>query len=317
MKFALWLGRRVVIIAIQLAAISFIAFAVLYITPGSPERILLGTNNPSPEALAAIRVRYHLDDPFLAQYGTWVRSAVHFNFGSSIQTGQPVSTVVGDRLPVTLMLTLYATLLVVLTAVPLGLIAGLKSGKAVDRAISSATTVAVSAPSFATGVVFLYVFAVLLGWFPTFGLGQGFVDQVWHLTLPAVTMALTVTALVVRQTRAVSTVVASSDYVLFARARSVPSRFIWRRYLLRNSSMPLATSFGLVLAFFLTGSVIVERTFALSGIGDLILSSVSSKDVPVVQAVTVLAGMLVLLSNLASDVAYMLIDPRVRKRVLG
>ena len=317
MALALWFGRRIAIIAVQLVVISFIAFAVLYVTPGSPEQILLGTNNPSEQALEAVRERYNLNDPFLSQYGSWVVSALHVDFGSSIQTGQSVTAILGDRLPLTLTLTMYAAFLVVLTAVPLGLLAGVKNGRTADRAISAVTTVGVSAPSFATGVVFLYVFAVLLGWFPTFGTGEGFIDRVWHLTLPAVTMALTVIALVVRQTRAVATAVAESDYVLFARARNVPSRLVWRRYLFRNSAMPLATSFGLVLAFFLTGSVIVERTFALSGVGDLILTSVTSKDVPVVQAVAVLAGLMVLVSNLAADVAYMLIDPRVRRKVLA
>lgn len=317
MKLAFWIARRLAAVAAQLFVISFLAFSMLFITPGSAVQLLLGTNPATPETIAAIERKYHLDEPFFAQYGRWLANALQGDFGTSIRSGQSVLEVLGAHSVLTLQLSLMAFALVALTAVPLGVISGVREGTFVDRTITSISTVAISAPSFATGTILLYVFAVALGWFPSFGRGEGLWDTIVHLTLPAITLALSVIALVQRQTRALARTVARSDFVLFARARGVRRRTVWTRYLLRNSSLPTVTSLGLILAYFLTGAVIVEQTFSLNGLGSLLVSSVSTKDVPVVQAAVVLGGLLILLSNLAADASYMMIDPRVRRKVLS
>jgi peptide/nickel transport system permease protein len=301
---------------LQLLVISMVIFAVMFATPGSPEQVLLGTTPSTPEALQAIREKFNFDKPLITQYGLWLRDALTFDFGRSVQTGQSALTEIGERLPITLLLAGYALFIVVLVAVPAGLVAGSRADSAIDRLVTAVITIGVSAPVFAVGTSLLYVFGVLLGWFPVYGSGTGLLDRVWHLTLPALTLSLTVIALVSRQTRAASIRVNAQDYMTFARARGLPRSLIWRRYLLRNSSLPIASSVGVVLASFLGGAVVVEQTFAIQGIGSLVLTSISTKDIPVVQAVGLLVASFVLMSNFAADVAYMLIDPRHRKKVL-
>ncbi|GAB2604945.1 ABC transporter permease [Kribbella endophytica] len=316
-RVAWWLVRRLSVIAAQLVAVSVIMFAVLFMTPGDPARLLLGTNNASPEALAAIRAEHHLDEPAVRQYLSWLQDALHGNVGTSIQSGQPVLQTIGDRLPTSLLLAAYALVLVLLIAVPLGLLAGSRAGTPIDRIVTVLTTLGVSAPGFAVGIGLLYVFGVTLGWFPVFGAGAGFVDRLWHLTLPAFALALTVIALVVRQTRAAAMTVKDQDFIVFAKARGLPRRVLWGRYLLRNSALPVATSVGLVLGYFLTGAVLIEQTFALPGLGSLLVASISSKDIPVVQSLGLVAALFVLLSNLLADLSYAALDPRIRKQTFS
>jgi len=312
-----WLARRLAIIGLQLLGVSIVVFGILYVSPGKPEQILLGTQPANPQVLSAIRAKYHLDEPIVSQYWLWLRHALHFDFGRSIQTGQTVTGAIADRLPVTVYLAVYAAVLVVLVAVPLGLVAGTRPGTFVDRAITTVITIGFSAPAFALGLAALYVFGVILGWFPIYGVGAGFVDELWHLTLPATTLALMVIALIARQTRASAMRVNDQDFMTFARVRGLPSRTIWLRYLLRNSALPIATSIGLVIANFLTGAVIIEQTFALPGIGTLVLDAITTKDIPVVQAVGLLAAFTVLTANLVADLSYTFLDPRLRKRALA
>ncbi|TCO54172.1 ABC transporter permease [Actinocrispum wychmicini] len=317
MKVSRWLGRRLLMIAVLLVGVSVLVFGLLQLTPGSPEQILLGARPTSPQALAAVRADFHLDESFLAQYWRWLTGALHLDFGRSIRTGQPVADVLAERLPITLFLSLYAFLLVAVIAIPLGLVSGIRNGTMIDRAATLISTFGVSAPAFAVGILLLYVFGVALGWFPVYGPGTGFTDRLWHLTLPAITLSLSVIAVVSRQTRAAALTVYNEDFVTFARGRGLPRRLIWGRYALRNSSLPVATSMGMVFAYFLTGSVIVEQTFALPGIGELLVGSVSTKDIPVVQALALLAAVVVLVLNLVADLLYPVLDPRVRKSVFG
>lgn len=317
MNWVAYVGRRVAVMVLSLGAVSLAVFGLLFISPGKPEQILLGTQAATPGALAAIRSRYGLDRPFLVQYGHWVWHALHFDFGESIQTAQPVSTVIGERVWITGALAAMALLLVVLLAVPAGLVAGVRSRSVLDRAVTVLCTVSLSAPAFAVGTLLLYVFAVTLGWFPVFGAGDGLPDRLWHLALPAVTLALTGIALVARQTRAAALDVWSRDFTTFARARGLPGRVVWGRYALRNSALPVVTSTGVVLAYFLTGAVLVEETFSVPGLGSLVVSSVTSKDVPVVQGVSLLAAALVLLVNFVADLAHLALDARVRKGALA
>lgn len=312
---ALWLGRRLTAIVATLAVVSFLVFAVLHATPGSPEQILLGSNPATPEALAAVRAKYHLDDPFLSQYWHWVTAALGGDFGLSIQTGQPVTTMLGDRLPVTVLLAIYAGIIAVLIGIPAGLLAGIRHGTASDRAVTLMTTFGISAPPFAVGILLLYLFSVALGWFPVFGAGEGVAGRLWHLTLPAIALSLTALAIIARQTRAAARGVYAQDFTTFARARGLSRRLVLSRYALRNSSLPAVTSAGLVFASFLTGAVLIEYTFALPGVGSLMVTAIANKDIPVVQAVSLFAAAVVLVMNLLADLAYTAADPRVRKAV--
>lgn len=299
--------------AVILLIVSILVFSLLALTPGDPVKLLLGPKQATPEAVAAIRAKHGLDEAFVVQYWHWLGDAVRGDFGRSIRSGQQVSSMIGDRFGVTAWLAGYAFVLTVLVAVPSGLAAGVRKGRWFDRATTAGSLMALSAPTFAVGFLLIYVFAVRLDWLPSFGGGTGFVDSLRHMTLPAVTLAVAQAAIVLRQTRAAVMDVADRDFITFARARAVPWPQLWRRYMLRNASLPVLTSAGLVLAYSLTGAVLVEEIFSLQGLGSLLVGSVRDLDLPVVQALAMFTAVLVLATNFVVDVLYFAVDPRVRK----
>jgi peptide/nickel transport system permease protein len=305
--------RRLLAMAGTLLIVSFLVFSLLYVLPGDPAVLLLGPVKATPEAIARIRAEYNLDAPFLEQYLAWLGNALHGDFGRSIRSGVPVTDMLAERMPVTVGLGLYAIVITVLVGIPAGLAAGMRRGSGIDRTVTIGSLVGLSAPPFAVAVLLIYVFAVALGWFPVFGAGDDPLDRIYHLTLPAVALAFGNIAIVSRQTRAATMDVAHQDYVTFARARGTPARTVWRTYVLRNAALPVITIVGLVLAFSLTGAVLIEWAFALPGIGALLVEAVNLRDLPVVQAVAVLTAVVVLTVNLVVDVTYFLLDPRLRR----
>ncbi len=313
MTLAAYALRRIAAILLILVVLSLLVFGLLALMPGDPAITLLGPQQATPDALAKVRDRYGLDDPFLVQYGRWLSGAVRGDFGESIYSGDPVTTLIADRVGVTARLAVYALVLTVLVAVPLGLAAGTRPGSRTDRAATAVSLVTLSAPTFAVGFLLIYVFAVTLDWFPSFGAGDGFFDTVWHMTLPAVTLAAGQTAVLLRQTRAATMDVAERDFVTFARARAISPGRIRQRYVLRNASLPVLTSAGLLLAYGLTGAVLVENVFALQGLGTLLVRSVAQLDLPVVQGLAMFTALLVLLTNLVVDLLYFALDPRLRR----
>lgn len=304
--------RRLAIAVVLLLIISFAVFTLLDLAPGSLEQILLGPTPATPGALAAIRKEYHLNDPFFLQYLIWLKGAVHLDFGRSVVSSGPVISAIGGGLSVSLFLGIYGFAIAILLGVPLGILAGVKTRTAIDRAAVGLSVVGVSAPAYASGIYLLYIFGVWLGWFPVYGAGSGFLDRLWHLTLPAVALALTVMALVLKLTRAAMINALDQDYIVFARARGVPYRRVLVVYGLRNALVPIVTGAGAILGYMLTGAVLVETTFALPGVGALLVSSVTKKDIPVVQGVAVLLAVIIIVVNLLTDIVYVLIDPRIR-----
>jgi peptide/nickel transport system permease protein len=304
--------RRVATMALVLLVVSFLIFGLLALAPGDPARILLGPVNPSPTALARIRAEFHLDESWLSQYRHWLGSAFRLDFGRSIRSGQPASSVLAERLPVTLMLASYAFVLTALVAIPVGLLAGAKPGSKRDTTVTLGGLIGLSAPPFAIAILLLYTFSIGLGWFPTFGAGEGFFDRMYHLTLPAIALAIGQVAVVARQVRASTMDVVDRDYVTFAKARGTRSRIVWSRYVLRNAALPVMTISGLVFAYALAGAVLIESAFGLQGLGALLVESVVGKDLPVVQALALLTAALVLTVNLIVDVSYYLLNPRLR-----
>jgi peptide/nickel transport system permease protein len=313
MRIFWFVVRRLLAMAGTLLIVSFLVFSLLYILPGDPAVLLLGPVKATPEAIARIRAEYNLDAPFLEQYLTWLGNALHGDFGRSIRSGVPVTDMLAERMPITVALGLYAIVITVVVAIPAGLAAGMRRGSGIDRTVTIGSLVGLSAPPFAVAVLLIYVFAVALGWFPVFGAGDDPLDRIYHLTLPAIALAFGNIAIVARQTRAATMDVARQDYVTFARARGTPARTVWRTYVLRNASLPVITIIGLVLAFSLTGAVLIEWAFALPGIGALLVESVNLRDVPVVQAVAMVTAVVVLSVNLIVDVTYFLLDPRLRR----
>lgn len=296
-----------------LLALSFIVFVLLYAMPGDPAQNLLGVRSASPEVLAQVRAQYHLDDPLVVQYLHWLGSVLHGDFGQSIRSDESVLTLLGSRVLLTIQLVAYAFVITVVVAVPLGVLSAWRAGGTVDRGASTAAIVGVGAPAYAVGLLLLYVFGVEFGLFPIYGSGDDGLDRFTHLTLPAVTLAIGLGALVLKLTRTAVLGELDQDYVAFARSRGLSNRKI-QSMVLRNALLPVITSLGLVLTFLFGGTILVEITFALQGIGSLLASSVTFKDVPVVQAVTLLTAAVIALVALAVDLLYFAADPRVRRR---
>jgi peptide/nickel transport system permease protein len=311
------LGRFIVVrlaaTLVLLLALSFIVFGLLHLTPGDPARNLLGPKNPTPELLDSIRRKYRLDQPFLRQYLLWLNDVVHGRLGTSIRSDTAVNTLLADRVVLTFQLAFMAFVLTVVVGVPLGIAAAWRAGSAFDRTASLTSIVGVGAPTYAVGLLLLYVFGVWLDVFPVYGSGDGGLDTWWHLVLPAVTLAFGIGAMVFKLTRTAVLGELQQDYVAFARSRGLDRRQV-RALVLRNALIPVGTSLGLVFGFLFGGTILVEVTFALPGIGGLLAGSVTFKDIPVVQAITLLTAAVIALTALAVDLLYWAVDPRVRKR---
>jgi peptide/nickel transport system permease protein len=306
-----FIGRRLVAMAAVLLAMSFVIFLFLYLAPGSPEQILLGPREATPQAVLAIRQQYHLDQPLSTQYLIWLRDALHLDFGRSIITNESVANEIVQRLRFSIQLAGLAFGFSLLVGVPLGMLSASRRRTSLDRSIVAFSVVGLSAPAFATGILLLYLFAVRLSWFPVYGQGSGFGDRIWHLTLPAIALGLTGMGLILRLTRAGASTAFEQDFVAFARARGVSRGRIMRAYVLRNALIPVVTASGLILAYLIAGAVLVEITFALPGVGSLLVESISAKDIPVVQGLAMLIAFTVIVVNLITDLAYGIIDPRI------
>lgn len=304
--------RRLLAMVVLLLIVSFGVFSLMYIAPGSVEQVLLGTQPRTPSVVNALRAEYHLNQPFLVQYWLWVRGALHLQLGRSIILNEPVTRAIASQMPVTLFYGTFAFVISMLAGIGLGVAAAVKKQTIIDRGIVATSVVGVSAPSFATGLILLYLFAVQLNWFPVIGAGSGFTDRLWHLTLPALALAISGTALTVKLTRAALIGALDQDYVAFARARGVRPWRVLVVYGLRNALVPILTAAGILFASMLTGAVLVEQVFALQGVGSLLINAINDKDMPVVQGVTMLVAALVVVVNLIIDLAYLAVDPRIR-----
>jgi peptide/nickel transport system permease protein len=307
-----YVAGRLLLAVPLLIVITFAVFALIHLAPGTPERALLGARQSSPETIAAIREQWNLDEPFLFQYFLWLKAVVTGDIGRSIQSSEAVSAAIGRRIGLTIFLGLYATLIALVLGIPLGMWAAVRRGTKTDRAVVGISVLGVSAPTFAVGLLFLYVFGVVLDWFPVFGSGEGFWDRAYHLTLPALALALALLALIVKITRAAMIDELDQDYVAFARSRGLSQRRIMSRYVLRNSLIPVVTVTGLIVVALFGGAVLIEVTFGLPGLGTLLVDSVVTRDIPVVQALVLLTAAFVIVVNLGLDVLYTVIDPRIR-----
>jgi peptide/nickel transport system permease protein len=309
-----YIVRRLAGIAALLLVVSFAAFSLLYLTPGDPVTILLGANPHTPADVQALREKYHLNEPLLTQYWFWLRNAIHLNFGQSIQATLPVSEEIKSSLGISAFLALYAFVITTVAGIGLGIVAAFRRERALDRAVVAGGVMGLSTPAFVSSLVLLYLFAVVFRWFPVFGPGSGFGDRLYHLTLPALALALTTTAYLIKHTRAAMINVLDQDYVTFTRSRGLSPRRVLFAYSLRNALMPIVTLAGPLLAYLVTGAVLVESTFTLPGIGGLLVQSALNKDVPVLQGVTITVAVLILGANLIVDLLYLVIDPRIRLR---
>lgn len=309
------LARRLGALLLTLAVSSFVIFAGMFAAPGDPLTFLI--KNPedrTPDRIAAVRAAYHLDDSFPQQYFLWVKGVLHGDLGTSFVYKQPVADLMSSRLPVTVLLVAMAALLFVVVGVLLGVVSALRRGGVADSAITGVTTFLTSVPHFVVALVLVSVFAVQLGWFDVSGSGDGFADRLYHLTLPAIALALGALAVVSRVTRQTMVEQQSLEHVEVARSFGLPRRKVVRRHVLRNSLGPVVTMCGLIIASMLAGTVVIESVFGLSGVGSMLVDSINAHDFPVVQAILLYMVLAYMVVTIVVDVVYPLIDPRTRER---
>lgn len=306
-----FVGGRLTSLVLTVLAMSLLIFSAVHLAPGEPESFLLRGRGVSPEALAAVRAQYHLDEPFPVQYWQWLTGAVNGDFGRSLQFRQDVGGLLEARLPTTLWLVGYATVMIVVGGVLLGTLAALRPGP-LDTTVMVGSTVAAATPSFVAVIGLSAVFAVTLGWFPAFGNGEGVAGRLWHLTLPAVALALSTIGLLARVTRAAMLAELGQEHVEVARSRGIPAAAVVRRHVLRNALGPITVLTGLIVSGMFVLTAIVETAFGLAGLGSLLVQAVTAKDFPVVQAISLLLVVAFMVTNLLVDLLHPVIDPRVR-----
>ncbi|MET4159890.1 peptide/nickel transport system permease protein [Agromyces sp. PvR057] len=304
------IAGRLAGLALTLFLASLLVFFSRFIVPGDPVTFLLRGRKPSPEAIAQVTEQYGLDLPPWQQYLNWLSGAVHGDFGRSLQYRQDVSTVIGERMPVTLMLVVMAGLIIAVVGVTAGIVAALNRGRALDRATLVGLTVLSAIPSFVGSIVLISVFAVQLGWFPTFGSGEGFADMAYHLVLPSIALAIVFVVLVGKVTRSSMVEQLGREHVEVATSRGLRRGTVVRRHVVRNALGPILTVSGVLVAGLLVASTIVEAAFGLAGIGSLLVQSVDRLDFPVVQAIVMLIVTSFVVVNAIVDLAEPWIDPR-------
>jgi peptide/nickel transport system permease protein len=305
-------ARRILGAVVVVVVVSFLIFLCLFIAPGSPEQAVLGPNKATPQALAQIRVDYHLDDPFFVQYLRFLKGLPTLDLGRSFQTGEDVRTGIVDRLGVTVPLGVGGFLVAAIVGVGGGVLAAQRRGRPLDRGLVGGSVVAASAPAYATAFLLLYVFGVQLGWLPVSGAGAGVGERFSHLLLPVITLGLVGAAPILRITRVAMVDALERDDVVFARARGVPRRTVLLRYSLRHALVLITTACGIVLIYMLVATAVVETTFDLDGVGAQLISAINKKDVPSVQGIAVVATLMVVAINVGMDLLYAVIDPRIQ-----
>lgn len=288
-----------------------LVFVAMRLLPGDPALVALG-ESAEPAQLALFRTKMGLDDPYWLQYVKFIWDMLRGHFGHSLMSGTSVSELIIDNMPYTIHLTIMSVFLGLLAGVPLGVLAGTKPNKLPDDAVRLFALMGYAIPDFFLAAVLLIVFALNLGWFPISGAGEGFWDVLYHLILPSITLALLKSAFVARLSRTSLLEVMGRDYIRTARAKGAAEGRVVYLHGLRNALLPLSTGIGLSILATLSGSVAVELVFDRPGIGRLLVEAIRQRDYPVIQAGVVLLAFMVVLINLAIDLLYVVIDPRVR-----
>lgn len=282
-------------------------FSMLHVVPGDPIQMMLGEFQTSPEQVAQLQAQLHLDEPLPQQYGRFILGAVQGDLGYSIRSKRPVADEIRDNLPSTFVLTLSGLSIAVLIGATLGVTAAVKQNSWADLAAMIVATLGVSMPSFWLGLLLIFAFSLRLQWFPVTGDGG-----VAHLVLPAVSLGLGASAIIARLTRSTMLEVLHQDYITTARAKGLRGMAVVVRHALRNALIPTVTILGLQFGQLLAGAVVIETVFGRPGIGRLIVGAILEKDFPVVQGVILLVAVTYVLVNVAVDLVYAILDPRIR-----
>ena len=303
-KTALYIIKRILLAIFTVWVVITITFFVMHSIPGGP---FVGEKATTPAVQAAMEAKYGLDKPLLEQYGTYLKDIVtQFDFGPSLkQRGRMVIDIIGDGMKTSMKLGLIAAAVATLIGVVLGSVAALRRNKFIDRVIMVLTTAFVSMPSFIIGALLLALFSVKLGWFPANGTTAS------GLVLPIITLALYPMAYITRLTRSSMLDVLGQDYIRTAKAKGVSGKNIIFGHALKNSLIPVLTYLGPMLAYIVTGSLVVEQIFSVPGIGRAFVSSITNRDYPMIMGTTIILAVLIVVMNLVTDILYKVVDPRI------
>ena len=297
-----------------LLLVSLITFALMRFIPGDPSAAIAGIS-ATPQQIEAIRRDLGLDQPLLTQLLRWYAGMLHGDLGRSILLGRDVVGATLERLPVTLALSAYALVLTLVFGLAFGIVAALRQNSWVDQAAMMLSMLGISVPNFFLGLMMIILFSVQLGWLPTGGY-VAFTQNPWEWfrtsTMPAVSLALLQMGLLARITRSTMLEVLRQDYVRTARAKGLPERTVVLKHALANALIPITTVVGIVISLLISGAVVTETLFSIPGMGQLLTSAVLNRDYPMVQGALLLVTAFLVLINIAVDMCYALLDPRVR-----
>ena len=252
-----------------------------------------------------------LDRPLPGQYWQFLVNVAHGNFGQSLTYQVPVSSLLLQRAPVTLLLVAYSVAMMIVISIPAAALAASRPDGLRDHAVRVIPMVGLGMPQFWVGIMLLLLFAVTLKAFPVGGYGSGFLDHLWYLFLPALTLAVSVSPVIIRSLRTSMLSVLESDYVATARSKGIAGRLLYARHVVRNSIIPAVSIIGVNLGYLVGGTVVIEKVFAIPGLGDLMLQSIFARDYPTIQAVVLIVAVFVVIVGILTDIAYTLLDPRV------
>ena len=311
------IASRLTRLVLTVLVVTFVTFFLTNVLPGDAVNALIPIDaQQDREFVEQIREEWGLNDPLIVRYGRWLGDAVQGDLGRSLVTGQPVTDEITHRLPITFEIMVVTVGFSLLVAVPLGAFTGYREGRKSDRVFSGVAQAGLSLPSFVTGLILIYVFALKLQWFPAVGwnrLSNGIGPNLKTVALPALALAITEIAVYTRVLRSDMIATLKENYILSARAKGLTDRFILFRHGLRPSLLTLVTVVGLNIAALLGGVLVIEYLFAIPGIGKRLFSAIQQRDFMMVQAITMLITVFYVVVNTITDLTYMVVDPRIRR----
>ena len=297
-----------------MAFVALFVFSLLYIAPGDPAAVIAG-DQASPEDVEKIRKSLGLDRPFVARFAEWSLQVLLGDLGRSIFTGLPVTELIAQRIEPTVSLMIVTLILSILVAIPIGVVAAWRAGGWLDRGFMGFAVLGFSVPVFVVGYLLAYVFALELDWLPVQGytpISKGLWPWLENLILPAIALGFVYIALIARITRATMLEVLSQDYIRTARAKGLGETAVLFMHALKNASVPIITVIGIGVALLIGGAVVTESVFAIPGLGRLTIDAIVRRDYPLIQGIVLMFSFVYVLVNLAVDLIYTLVDPRIR-----
>jgi len=309
-RFAFVLRRPLQLVPV-LIGISLVTFVLVQLMPGDPVRIMLGPR-ASADAIAAVRARYGLDQPVLLQYGIYILNVLRADFGQSLAFRAPVLDVILARLLPTVCLLFYGLAMAIAFTVGLAVAAARRPGSWLDQVVRLSCVAGVGLPSFWLGLMLIILFSLRLKLFPVSGFGESAADVLWHLFLPALTIAIAVTPILTRNLRATLVAQSAADYAVAGRSKGLSENFVFFRHVFPNSLLPTISLLGIVVSFLIGGTVVVETVFNVPGMGQLLVRAVLLRDYFIVQGLTLFFAVGVVLTSFVVDIITVALDPRVK-----